>query len=69
MSCQLWIKAKMATSDVKGEEKQKLMDGEEKAAAKKSDKKDGTRWVWFFDQPCMLAPSTVRLMLFEYIKA
>lgn len=37
------IKAKMATPDVKSEEKQKLMDGEEKAAAKKSDKKDGTR--------------------------
>lgn len=57
-SCQLWIEAKMATPDVKSEEKQKLMDGEEKAPAKKSDKKDGTRWARFLGQLCMLAPST-----------
>ena len=66
VSCEL--KAKMATPDVKSEEKQKLMDGEETSAAKKSDKKDGTRWAWFLDQLCMLAPSTGHANAVEYIK-
>lgn len=44
---QLWNNAKMATPDVKNEEKQKLMEGQEASATKKGDKKDGTRWKSF----------------------
>lgn len=34
-----------ASTSVKDEERQKLMDGEEVPAKKSDDKKDGTRWV------------------------